>query len=223
MVLSMVPGNLSWLVPTKLDVKGALVQMLMKGPPVFMKIDLILSKFIVKMYPEYEEYLGADGSLATELLKVMYGCVQTSKLWFDLIVSILKGLGYQQSPTEPCVMRRLSDGKTFIVMIYVNDLMVLATKAKAERIRNWLIVKFGEVMMDSGTTLSYLGMQLMNDAVHISMDYFVEQLVNGLGLSLQSSPGTRNTFKTSIEVKLLKEEHRKIFHSTVAKLLYLSK
>jgi hypothetical protein len=111
-------------------------------------------------------------------------------------------------------MRRLSDGKTFIVMIYVNDLMVLVTKAEVERIRNWLVVKYGEVMMDSGTLLSYLGMQLtfMSDAVRISMDYFVEQLVNVLGLSLQSSPGKKNTFKTSIEVKLLKEEHRKIFH-----------
>ncbi len=92
-----------------------------------------------------------------ELLKAIYCCVQVSKLWFDLIVSILKGLGYQQSPTEPFVMHRLSDGKTFIVMIYVDDLMLLAMKTEAERIRNWLIVKFGEVMMDSGTSSSYLG------------------------------------------------------------------
>jgi hypothetical protein len=42
-------------------------------------------------------------------------------------------------------------------MIYVDDLMLLAMKTEAERIRNWLIVKFGEVMMDSGTSSSYLG------------------------------------------------------------------
>jgi hypothetical protein len=126
-VIGMVPGNLSWLVPTKFDVKGAFVQTPMKGPPMFMKIDPTLSKFVVKLYSEYDEFLGVDGSLTTELLKAMYSCIQVSRLWFYFIVSILKGLGYQQSPTDPCIMRNFCDGKIFIVLIYVDDLMVLVT------------------------------------------------------------------------------------------------
>ncbi len=43
-VLGLVPGYLDWLTSSKLDVKGDFVQTPMKGPPVFMKIESLLSK-----------------------------------------------------------------------------------------------------------------------------------------------------------------------------------
>lgn len=41
------------------------VQIPMKGPPVVMKIDSTLLKYILEMYPEYDEYIKVDGSLIT--------------------------------------------------------------------------------------------------------------------------------------------------------------
>jgi hypothetical protein len=124
-----------------------------KGPPVFMKIDPLLMRCIVNIHPKYDKYIGVDGCLVTALLKAMYGCVQ---LWFNLLVSILKDLGYMQSVTDPCVMHCISGSKVFIVLIHVDYLMVLATKLEEEHIRALLIVKFGDIMMDSGTSLSDL-------------------------------------------------------------------
>jgi hypothetical protein len=77
---------------------------------------------MLDMNPEYDEYIEVYGSLDTELLNAIYGCVQASKLWFDLLASILKNLGYTQSATFPCMMHRVQRKKVFIVLIYDDDL-----------------------------------------------------------------------------------------------------
>ena len=58
------------------------------------------------MYPVYAEYVQLDGSIITQLLKAMYGCIQASKLWYDLLIVTLMGAGYVVSETDPCVLRR---------------------------------------------------------------------------------------------------------------------
>ncbi len=60
-----------------------------------------------------------------------------------------------------------------------------------------LIVKFGEVMMDSCTSLLYFRMQVEfnvegND---IKIDYFIRQMLYDMELIVQQSPGTKDTFK----------------------------
>jgi hypothetical protein len=71
--------------------------------------------------------------------------------------------------------------------------MAFVSKQETKRIRTRLIVRFGEVTMDSGTSLSYLGMQLSYDvsAVTIKIVYFTKQIVVDMNLKEQSSPGKK--------------------------------
>jgi hypothetical protein len=77
-VLGLVLGNQEWMVPTKLDVKGAFMQMPMKSPKELIKMDAILMKYMGEIYPEYDEYQGADGSFFRAPWKEKYRCVQAS-------------------------------------------------------------------------------------------------------------------------------------------------
>jgi hypothetical protein len=74
----------------------------------------------------------ADGSIVTKLQKAMYGCVQVSKLWFNLLIKVLKSQGYVVSEVEPCVMRRVVNGMIFIILIYVDDLLIFALKEEMD-------------------------------------------------------------------------------------------
>ena len=68
----------------------AFVQTPMKGEPVYMKVDLKISRYVIEMFLKLKEMLEMDGCLYTLLLKAMYRCVQASALWYALIRSILE-------------------------------------------------------------------------------------------------------------------------------------
>ena len=65
----------------------------------------------------------------------MYGCIQASKLWYDLLIVTLTGVGYVVSETDPCVLRRSVGTLIFIILVYVDDLLLFASKEELERLR----------------------------------------------------------------------------------------
>ena len=98
----------------KIDVKGAFIQTPMEGPPVYMRCNKELTKLIVEVYPHLQKFLSKSGYLYCRLLKALYGCVQASKLWFDKLIKFLRKEGYEQSPIDPCVMRRIAGKKGWL-------------------------------------------------------------------------------------------------------------
>jgi hypothetical protein len=89
----------------KVDVKGASIQTPIKGEPVYMRVNKKVSKYVLELYPMYVEVLQNDGGIIVKLLKAMYGCIQTSRLWFNLLTKVLRSVGYVTSETDPCVIR----------------------------------------------------------------------------------------------------------------------
>ena len=86
--------------------------------------------------------------LSTLLLKAMYGCVQASKLWYNLLVKILGSRGYVVSETDTCVMRRAINRMIFIILIYVDDLLIFAMNDEIEGIRELLAGVFKLITME---------------------------------------------------------------------------
>lgn len=113
----------------KIDVKGAFMQTPMKGPTIHIRFNPDLTQLIVKMYPQYAN---AKGCLYGKLLKARYGCIQASKLWFNNLVRFLKKQGYEQCPTDPCVMRKIKGQMIFLLLIYIDSILVLATHEEME-------------------------------------------------------------------------------------------
>ena len=160
----------------KADIKGAFVQTPIEGPDVYMRVRQKVVAYLLVMYPEYAEYVQADVSVVTLLLEAMYGCVQASKLWYKLLIRVLTGAGYVVSETDPCVLRRVVDGMTFVILIYVDDLLIFAMKKEIEALRALLTEAFKTITMEIGASLSYIGMQIewSVGAFVIGMDYYLE-------------------------------------------------
>ncbi len=94
-----------------------------------------------------------------KLLKSLYGCVQASKLWFEKLTKVLRHEGYEHSPTDPCVMRRIARSVIFLLMIYVDDILVLIDEAELKRIQEFFKKEFTWITMNVGNVLSSLSMQ----------------------------------------------------------------
>jgi hypothetical protein len=131
--LGLASGKL-WRIVMKIDIKGAFVQTPMKGEPVYMKVDLKISRYVIEMFLKLKEMLEMDGCLYTLLLKAMYRFVQASALWYALIRSILEELEYKCSPTDRCVFKKWVGGRIFVLLLYVDDILAQVDKKEAERL-----------------------------------------------------------------------------------------
>lgn len=185
-----------------------------------------LTKLIVKRFPEFEKYVSKQGFLYCKLLKALYGCIQASKLWFNKLVKFLKKQGYEQSPTDPCVMRKVVNDKIYILLIYVDDILVIADKAEINRLKDEFTKEFTWITMDVGKRHSYLGMQICFEEGYVTVDmiHFIEKMLGTVEQVKEfDRPATKDIFVVNEQAAVLKEEDRKRFHTLVAKILFLSK
>ncbi len=210
----------------KIDVKGAFIQTEMKGTPVYIKCNKKLTQLITDTLPGIRKYVCTDGTLYCKLLKALYGCVQASKLWYEKLSAFLTSLGYKKCAVEPCVMKRIVDGKTYLLLIYVDDILSIANEVEFERLRAAFEKVFRWITMEIGDNLSYLGMQIEKKAgkIEIDMTFYLEKILAGYqNLPDVDVPGDSRVFEVNGGSPVLADEKRKLFHSTVARLLYLAK
>jgi hypothetical protein len=212
----------------KIDVKGAFIQTEMEGPPLYIRCNKDLTKLIVEVLPGIKKYVTKDGVLFCRLMKALYGCVQASKLWFNKLTKFLRAQGYEHSPTDPCVMRKIVGSKIFLLVIYVDDILVFANDEEMKNLKDAFIKEFQWITMEVGASHSYLGMQItMKDRrAIIDMSNFIEKLLDNCNekeLKKHSSPAGKDIFTVDEKASVLNEAERRSFHTSVAKLLYLSK
>jgi Reverse transcriptase (RNA-dependent DNA polymerase). len=158
----------------------------------------------------------------------LYGCIQASKLWYDNLIAFLKRLGYEVCPTDRCVLRKVVGEKVHLLLVYVDDILIIAEDNEIERIKKAFTDEFQWITFETGDSLSYLGMQISvrNRKVTVDMSFYIDKILedfNDYSLEEKTNPGSQNTFEVSEDSPNLDKQSHGKFHSTVAKLLYLSK
>ena len=93
--------------------------------------DVVIVKFegdsvdiMCQVNPAYEEFVEIErgkGFVFFQLLKALYGCLRSALLWYNLYVSILKGLGFELNPYDQCVANKIINGKQCTIAFYVDD------------------------------------------------------------------------------------------------------
>jgi hypothetical protein len=142
------------------------------------------------------------------------------------IRKFLEGLGFEGSETDRCVFCKRMGERIFILLLYVDDILVLVDKEQAERLKAKLQQRFGELVYEVGKKLSYLGMEIevTQEGTRLDMTHFVTKLLEGMEEGRQyESLGTKDLFAVDETAEKLDEADRKDFHSKTAKLLYLAK
>ena len=185
---------------------------------IFMKID-----------PVYSRFKDIDGSIIVKLEKALYGCVESSQLWYDNLTNKLKSLGFSPNSKDPCVLNKACRHNIQLtVAIYVDDLLCCC---KEEDGLKWLAQalrdEYTDIQVNEGSLHSYLGQTFdfsQPGKVRITMEGYVQDLLTLYEVDhYAATPALSNLFTVKPDSPKLDQAASDEFHSRVAKLLYLAK
>jgi hypothetical protein len=121
-----------------------------------MNIKCDLAEYLVRID---SNYLNEKGDLLVKLKKALYGCVQSSKLWYLTLKKVFEEDGFTCSTNDPCVFVKRVGDVLVIVSVYVDDIILQSDHEEAiNEVINLLKVKFHEIKVNRGKKHQYLGM-----------------------------------------------------------------
>jgi hypothetical protein len=167
-------------------------------------------------------------------LKALYGTLQSALLFYKKLKKDLEGIGFKINPYDPCVANRTVNGKQHAVMWHVDDIKSSHVDPKVnDNFLLWLQKMYGDkdiapVKATRGKIHDYLAMKLSfteKGKLKLDMVDYVNNMVNDFPEELSPSnyPWNDNLFKVDPSSKLLLKEKKELFHTFVAKALFLCK
>jgi hypothetical protein len=209
------------------DIEGAYLHADMTSE-VFVQFDPIITAILVSMVPSYQEYVDEAGKMIVILDKALYGCIESAKLFYEHISTTLLDYGYTKNPYDLCVFNKVVYSVQSTVTIHVDDLKISCTNRKgiADLITELKRV-YRKINVHDGTVIDYLGMDLdysIPGVCSISMKSLIEEAIDSYHVDGSAkTPAAQYLFQVSESAELLGMREREDFHSTVQRLLYISK
>jgi hypothetical protein len=71
-----------------------------------MLMDKYTTAVLTKLEPSYQKFVKQDGTCVVQVMKGLYGLIESAKLWYDKLTHMLKGLGFVQNKYDPYVLNR---------------------------------------------------------------------------------------------------------------------
>ena len=97
-----------------------------------------------------------------KLLKSIYGLKQASRSWNQRFDQAVKSYGFEQNVDEPCVYKRIKDGKVVFLVLYVDDILLIGNDVgNLSSVKLWLSQQFD--MKDLGEANYVLGIRIFRD------------------------------------------------------------
>ena len=144
---------------TVIDISGAYLNADMNtGLTVHMRLDKNMTGMMVKLSPEYADYVDTRGSVVVRLDKALYGCVESAALWYENLKESMRKLGYTPNTIDICVFNKLSEtGVQCTVAVHVDDLMITSTDSgMIESLAAGLMERYGDITRKDGPIVNYL-------------------------------------------------------------------
>ena len=108
------------------DVTGAYLNADM-GDLVHMKFQGATVDIMCEIDPTMEEFVVIEQgqrTLYVQLMKALYGCVQSALLWYQMFSTTLIDMGFKLNPYDLCVANATINGKQCTVLWYVDDNLI---------------------------------------------------------------------------------------------------
>jgi len=212
---------------TTVDIKSAYLNAeLPANRSVFLRIDKRLSTLLLEVDPAtYQPFLQSDGTLIVKLIKALYGCIESARLWYEHLKATLLSLCYTVSSYDECLFIRDDS----IITLHVDDLLILcATIGLRDSILRELQIRYRTLNIVTGLVHDYLGMRFTfspDGRVNISMTGYINNIKRDYDYlsGSASTPASLELFSANSNSAKLNEEHAYNYHSCVARLLFLSK
>jgi hypothetical protein len=232
LILSCVADAVEKRVVVTADIEGAYLEVLMTDE-VFAELNASLVPVMIELDPSYAAYVVNTPSgpkIYVRLVKALYGCVQSARLFYEHLSKTLMDYGFRPNPYDPCVFNKMYGEYQCTVVIYVDDLKISCVDGLAVAdVIKYLSSVYTKINATYGRTHSYLGMELdysETGFVKISMRDMVEEAIKCIEEPITGSvltPANYYLFDVRTDAKKLEGPRKELFHTCVAKLLYIGK
>ena len=209
------------------DITGAYLECsLPEDDVVIMELDPLVTKLLQELDPDAKQYETDKGGTLVRLKKALYGCVQSSRLWYERLRGALEAMGFEVNPYDMCVFNAIVNGVQVTMAFHVDDLLITSIRDDAlDEVIEGLKKEFVAVTVTRGSKHSYLAMNLeiLKDEITVDMSGYLQSLLAERKLRLHKSPASANLCDDHSDSPMLTEQEQKDFHSDVAKTLFLAK
>jgi hypothetical protein len=181
-------------------------------------------------YRNFVCYENGKKVLYLKLLKALYGCVKSALLWYELFSSTLEGMGFVLNPYDTCVANKTIDGKQCTIAWYVDDNKISHVEdGVVTQVIEAIEARFGKMTVTRGKRHVFLGMDITfhdDGTVSVNMKDYIMEAIAAFGEDITrtaATPAKKDCFEINDKSEALTNERSEVFHSIVAKLLYVSK
>ena len=184
-----------------------------------------LKEEIYMKQPEAFE-INENKNLVCKLKRSIYGLKQSSRCWNEALDKHLKELGFKQSQNDPCIYILNSGGETFVIAVYVDDILLAGKTSKdIQKYIDAIADKFD--VTDMGKLHHFVGIKikyLPDGKIWIGQPAYVRKVLkkfemdNCKSVASPVESGTK-LIKGKDGDQLVDQE---LYQSAVGSLLYLS-
>ena len=210
---------------TVIDISGAFLSADMNtGLSVHMRLDRNMTNMMIKLAPQYSQFVDHKGCVMVRLDKALYGCVESAALWYGNLKECLSSLGYKPNTHDICVVNKHDEhGAQCTIAVHVDDLMITSVNRKMiEWLAASLVKRYGDITRKDGPVVHFFGMVFdltVAGVARVSMSGYVEDMLK----KNAKTPATEGLFDIRDGAVMASEDQRVKFHRLVAKMLYLAK
>ena len=234
------------------DIPNAFIQthaMEIKGkPPEIMKVRGKMAEILLEIAPSlYHPFVvfeRGEPVLYLLLTKAVYGTLTAALAFYRKLRKDLEDAGFIYNKYDPCVANKMVDDSQLTIVHHVDDCKLSHLKKEVlDNVIAWLRTKyenFTAMKPSRGKVHDYLGVTLdysvkgkvkmsMHKYIKLTLKEFQEEVkktthrVDIKKLKKVTTPAAEHLFDVDPEAKKLSERMKNIFHTTVAKLLFLAK
>ncbi len=211
-----------------MDITGAYLNAPMSEHEVFMTLDPTLSDFYTRIDPSASRMIDARGRLTVKLLRALYGCIESAKLWYDHLSGSLHSLGFDTNPMDRCIFFKSVGQYQVVVAVYVDDLLVTCESEGVlqETVRDIKEI-YKEVTVNEGKLHSYLRMNFdfsYLDECRVSMPGYISEMMKDYNVvKVSRCPNVPKMCEPDPESPALSSVEFEEFRSRVAKLMFVAK
>lgn len=204
---------------------------------VLLKLEDDFVKIMCDVNPEYkDDILYEDGKpvLYLQILKALYGMIESALLWYSLYTEVLLENGFKLNPVDKCVANKEINGKQCTIGWYVDDNFLSHDDSKVvDDVVAMVESYFPGLQVERGKMLNFLGMEIRffddGKASIGTVQYLkgmIKALEEELGFELTkeySTPAGNNLFKIDRSSRKIDEKKADIFRRYVPMVLWTMK
>ena len=179
--------------------------------------------------PSYGEFVVMEDGKRT-LLKVLYGCIKSALLWYNLFMDTLMEMGFELNPYYNCVTNKMIKGKQCTIIWWVdNNYISHVSDGVLDMVISTIKERFGKMAVTSSEDYVFLGMKLRfpgGGTVRIMMKEYIEEAIDLFGEKLGRSvatPASLSLFILDPNARILSVERKEHLHNIVGKILWVYK